>query len=133
MANELNARFAFTKLVVRDLERQAQFYRDVMGYGEGQLIEGQIDGRAIREIIFSGPDGRTELIVLAFQDGPAASPEGVMAGFMTQDLAAFEKRVLAAGGSAHQQIGPLEGAPGNAKLAFYKDPEGFLLEVLQMQ
>ena len=132
MASNLPARFAFPKLVVRDLHKQAQFYRSVIGYGEGQFLTGQIKGRAVEEFIFFGSDGAVELLVMAFVDGgPAPEPGAMISGFYTKDLEAFEARVLAAGGTVHQPIGPMT-APGmEARLAFYADPEGHLLEVIE--
>jgi catechol 2,3-dioxygenase-like lactoylglutathione lyase family enzyme len=131
MAEELAARFGFARLVVRDLQKQAAFYRAVMGYGEGMMIRADIKGRPIEEIIFLGPDGKTELILLAFGDGPPRATDGAMLGFITKDIKAFEARVLAAGGSIFQPIGAMQGADRPAQLAFYADPEGFLLELIE--
>jgi predicted enzyme related to lactoylglutathione lyase len=131
MGNELAARLAFPRLVVRDLERQAQFYRSVIGYGEGQFIRATINGRPVAEIILAAPDGKVELILLRFEDGPAPSPSGVMLGFFTHDLDAFEARLLAAGGQVAQPIGPLETPAGTWRFALYADPEGYWLEVMQ--
>jgi predicted enzyme related to lactoylglutathione lyase len=130
LTHDLSARFAFARLVVRDLQKQAAFYRSVMGYGEGLTIKAEIKGRPIEEIIFIH-DGKTELILLAYADGGEPSSDGAMLGFATPDLEAFEARVLAAGGSVYQAIGPMEGSDKPARLGFYADPEGFLLEVIQ--
>jgi predicted enzyme related to lactoylglutathione lyase len=131
MSTELSARFAFARLVVRDLAKQAAFYRAAFGYGEGLTIRDAINGRAIEEVIFNAPDGKVELILLQFQDGPAPSPTGVMIGFYTQDLDALQARVLAAGGEVAQPIGPLQMPAGPTRFAFFADPEGHLLEVIE--
>jgi hypothetical protein len=44
---------AIPKLVVKDLEAMATFYRAVSSYGDGQRIEDAIAGRPIVEIIFA--------------------------------------------------------------------------------
>jgi predicted enzyme related to lactoylglutathione lyase len=126
-------RFAFLKLVVADLRKEAAFYRSVIGYGEGYRIEGAIAGRPIEEIVLAGPDGEVEMLILAYTDGkgPAPSPSGVITGIYTPDLEAFERRVIAAGGSVAQPIGPIELPTGTSRLAFYADPEGYLLEVIE--
>lgn len=90
---------AFVKLVVTDLEAMAGFYRAVCGYGEGQRLVATIADRPIEEIVFAKPGGGAELVLLVFTDGPAPSPSGVMVAFDTQDLDAFERRVVDAGGS----------------------------------
>jgi predicted enzyme related to lactoylglutathione lyase len=122
------ARFAFLKLVVPNLQEAARFYRAVFGYGEGQFIASTIAGAPMEEIIFSRPEGGTELILLAYTDGPRPEPSGVIAGFSAPDLEAFEARVLAAGGSVVQPIKPL-GAGG--RFAFYADPAGWVMEVIE--
>ncbi|HKR25139.1 MAG TPA: VOC family protein [Phenylobacterium sp.] len=132
MADKLPARFGFPKLVVRDLHKQAAFYRAVVGYGEGQFLTGKINGRAVEEFIFSAPDGKVEMLVMAYVDGgPAPAPGAMICGMFTDDLEAFEARVLAAGGSVFQPIGPMDMPGMTARLAFYADPEGHLLEVIQ--
>jgi len=122
------ARFAFLKLVVPDLQAAARFYRAVFGYGEGQFVASTIAELPMEEIIFAKPEGGTELILLAYPGGPAPSPSGVIAGFATADLEAFQARVLAAGGSVVQAIKPL-GAGG--RFAFFADPAGWVMEVIE--
>ena len=133
MSESRPARYAFPKLVVRDLHREIAFYRAVIGYEGGQFIEGAIAGRPIEEILFFGPENNVELLILAYKDegGPQPDPSGVINGFFTADLDAFEARVLAAGGSVVQPIGPLPMPGSEARLAFYADPEGYLLEVIE--
>ena len=132
MADRLPARFAFPKLVVGDLHKEAAFYRAVIGYGEGQFLTGEIKGRAVEEFIFSGADGAVEMLVMAYVDGgPAPPPGALISGVYTDDLEAFEARVLAAGGTVHQPIGPMATPGMKARLAFYADPEGHLLEVIE--
>ena len=130
MADDLAARFSFARLIVRDLEQQAAFYRSAFGYGEGIRIRAQVDGRPIEELIFLAPDGKVELMLLAFDGGPPPSPTGVHIGFYTHDLDAVQARILAAGGRVAQPIGPLD-VPGMSRFAFYADPEGYWLEILE--
>jgi predicted enzyme related to lactoylglutathione lyase len=122
------ARFAFLKLVVPDLQAAARFYREVFGYGEGQYVASTIAGRPMEEFIFPKPEGGTELILLAYTDGATPSPSGVIAGFATPDLEAFQARILAAGGTVVQEIKPL-GAGG--RFAFFADPAGWVMEVIE--
>jgi predicted enzyme related to lactoylglutathione lyase len=133
MSQPRPARFGFLKLVVRDLQQEARFYRSVVGYCEGLYIEGEIAGRPIEEIFFSGPNGESEMLILAYKDGagPPPSPSGVITGLFTPDIEAFEARVLEAGGRVVQPIGPIDMPGGVSRLAFYADPEGYLLEVIE--
>ena len=133
MSDKRLARYGFPKIVVRDLHKQIAFYRAVIGYEGGQFINGQINGRPLEEIVLFGPDNQVEMLILAYTDGkgPHPDPSGFINGFFTPDLDAFEARVLAAGGSIVQPIGPMEMPGTTTRLAFYADPEGFLLEVIE--
>ncbi len=122
---------AFPKLVVRDLEAMAGFYRAVCGYGEGQRIEDAIAGRPIAEIVFSQPHGGAELVLLTFTGGPPPSPSGVMIAFDTPDLDAFQARVLGAGGSVVEAIKALEFGGNRMRMGIFADIEGYVLEVLE--
>jgi lactoylglutathione lyase len=123
-------RVAFTKLIVRDLAAQAAYYRAVCGFGEGHLVRSEIGGRGMEEILFRNDDGGTDLILLRWLDGPAPTPSGVIPGFYTDDLDAFERRVLENGGAV--VAAPKVLANGNIQIAFYSDPEGYVTEVLQV-
>src|SRR4051812_22688216 len=118
MADTPHAAVAFTKLVVRDLQASAAFYRAVCGYGEGQFVRSQIGGRPMEEIIFRRPEGQAGLIILTYTEGPAPSPSGVITGFNTRDLDAFQARVLAAGGQVVQEIKPLSFGSAQMRYAF---------------
>jgi lactoylglutathione lyase len=121
----------FTKLIVRDLQAEAAFYRAVCGYGEGHYIIAPIAGRDMEEIVFTRPDREVELALLSFKEGPHAPPGSVLAGFYTEDLDAFQARVLANGGAVHQAIGPLRMGAIKTRFAYYTDPEGHLMEVIE--
>lgn len=132
MDSKILTPLAYTKLVVRDLQRQCDFYQSVLGYERGQFVTGKIGGRALEEFMLIGADGKIELMILAYVDGGAApSPSGVITLFFTRDLDAFQARVLAAGGAVHQPIGPLPMGEKTRRLAFFSDPEGYLLEVIE--
>ena len=118
-------------MVVRDLQKQTAFYRAVFGYSEGQFVRDKIARRPFEEIILSGLDGKIELAILQFMEGPDPVPTGSMVGFFTQDLDAFEARILAAGGTVVQAIGPLQMGERSVRFAFYGDPEGHVLEVIE--
>ncbi len=122
---------AFPKLVVRDLDAMATFYRAVCGYGEGQRIEDAIAGQPIVEIVFSKPEGGAELVLITFTEGPPPSPSGVMIVYDTDDLDAFQTRVLAAGGLVIEPIKVLDFGAEPMRMAIFTDIEGYMLEVLE--
>jgi predicted enzyme related to lactoylglutathione lyase len=133
--------FAFTKLIVHDLEKMAAFYRDVYGLHAVNRVRGErIGGDEIDEIMLS-PDPAAQwssLVLLKYVRGEAptnagreASPKGeVILGFTTDDLPALLERVRAAGGRIHA---PTKEMPAlKIRVAFATDPEGHLAELVQM-
>jgi predicted enzyme related to lactoylglutathione lyase len=124
---------AFTKLVVRDLERMAAFYRDAYGLHAVQRVRGERIGREeIDEIMLSAdPAARYGALVLLQYLGRSASPNGeVILGFTTDDLSGLLERVCAAGGAI---AAPLQEMPERRlRVAFASDPEGHLAELVQL-
>ena len=122
--------FAFTKLVVGDLQRSAKFYEEVCGLTEQRRIGAVVGGRTITEIILAGvPPGPAGFILFSYHDS-TTPPEGdSIIGFETDDLEAFVARTLGAGGSVVQNIQSLPEL--SLRFAFLTDPEGHLIEAIQ--
>jgi catechol 2,3-dioxygenase-like lactoylglutathione lyase family enzyme len=126
-----NDHFSFTKLVVGDLEKCADFYKDVCGLTELARVTAEIEGRAIHEIMFHPTaDGASTFVLLTFPDAPKPAGGEVILGFVTPDIEAFVKRTIAAGGRLTQ---PIASQPQHGvKVAFVRDIEGHLIEVVEM-
>jgi predicted enzyme related to lactoylglutathione lyase len=128
-----SASFAFTKLVVHDLEKLAAFYGEVYGLHAVSRLRGESIGREEIDEIMLSPDPQAAFgsFVLLKYPGRAPSPTGeVILGFTTDDLAALLDRVRAAGGSVHA---PIKEMPElGLRVAFATDPEGHLAELVQM-
>jgi len=128
-----DASFGFTKLVVHDLERLADFYHEVYGLHAVKRVRGErIGDEEIDEIMLS-PDPAAmygSLVLLEYLGrGPSPNGESIL-GFTTDDLPALLERVVAAGGSVHA---PMKEMPGlGLRVAFAKDPEGHLAELVQV-
>ena len=121
----------FTKLVVDDLDKVADFYRSVCGLVEEGRGEDEIAGRAIRELYFeSDPPGTGTFTLTNFVDAPTRSKPGVILGFVTEDIDAFVDRAQAAGGRVEQAAHPRP--EYGVKVAFLTDVEGNLLEVVEL-
>jgi lactoylglutathione lyase len=124
---------AFTKLIVQDLEKMAEFYRDAYGLHAVQRVRGERIGREeIDEIMLSAdPKAAYGSLVLLQYLGRGPSPNGeVILGFTTDDLPALLERVRAAGGAV---ASPLQEMPERKlRVAFATDPEGHLAELVQL-
>lgn len=125
--------FAFTKLIVHDLEKMAAFYRDVYGLHAVNRVRGErIGGDEIDEIMLS-PDANAQwssLVLLKYVRGEASPRGEVILGFTTGDLPALLERVRAASGRIHA---PAKEMPAlKLRVAFATDPEGHLAELVQL-
>ncbi len=130
-ARNADAHFSFTKLLVDDLEATHAFYTSVCGLVEQFRYESDIDGRAISEICYAPTSpGGGALALLKFLNGPASGADEVILGFTTENLEAFIARAEAAGGSIAEA--PRDMTDLNMRVAFVKDCEGHLIEVVEM-
>jgi predicted enzyme related to lactoylglutathione lyase len=122
--------FAFTKLVVGDLDRCAAFYEAVAGVKPQARAQSAVAGRPITEIIYEPTSkGGASLVLLVFDDTPTPACGEIIVGFATADAQAFVDRALAAGGTVME---PVRDAPAHSlKVAFVADPDGHLIEVIE--
>ena len=123
--------FGFTKLLVRDLDKVANFYQEVFGLTELARVDSDIAGRAISEIMFHPTaEGTATFVLLKFLDIEAPSADEVIVGFQTDDVARVVERTRAAGGAV---VDPVRSMPEHGvKVAFVKDVEGHLIEVVEL-
>lgn len=123
--------FAFSKTFVRDLDRMAKFYEDVLGLIPFNRHQDKMFGRDIDEITYQASyPGGPALTLISYIDGNAPAAGEAVQGFVAQDLAAVCARAEAAGGSV---VEPIRHIPEfGLSVAFVLDPEGRLNEVIQM-
>jgi predicted enzyme related to lactoylglutathione lyase len=123
--------FAFTKLVVANLEASAAFYTQVFDLQEQRRVKDDIGGRAIEEILFeSTAPGGASFVLLHFADTPEPSAGSVIGGFLTDDVDDVFTRAVAAGATV---VEPAHDAPEHGvRVGFLADPDGHLLEICQM-
>jgi len=134
----------------RDMDRQLAFYRDVAGCSVVASAGTPESGAVFETLGYPGQRGaRTEILTIPGQDrGPfieliqwaevgddkTAAPRDIgMAriGFVTRDVDAEYEALVANGadvlGPPHESdVGPVR-----VRAAFFRDPEGNLLEILQ--
>jgi lactoylglutathione lyase len=131
MASAPKISFNFTKLVVADLDASATFYGKVFGLKEQVRVDAEITGRPIREVIFNPTDeGGPTFVLLAFVDTPKPAEGEIILGFTTTDLEALVDAAARAGAAIADPIRVM--AEMNLKVAFLRDPEGHLIEVVQL-
>jgi lactoylglutathione lyase len=131
MSDSRKTQFSFTKLLVEDLEKTADFYKSVCGLVETGRVDAKIGGRPISEILFAPTEGGTAtLVLLKFLDSPKPTNDEVILGFITDDLDAYVERATTAGGTV---VDPPKSQPEHGvKVAFVTDVEGHLIEVVEL-
>lgn len=123
--------FAFTKLVVADLEAAHAFYTSVFGITELARVTADIGGRGIQEIMYVPTrEGGAQFVLLTFTDLETPRDDEVILGFMTDDIDGVVSRAVAAGGGVVSE--PKDMPEHGVRVAFVKDNEGHLIEVVQL-
>lgn len=121
----------FTKLVVEDMDKMSKFYGAVCGLIEEGRGEDRIGGRPMCEVYFkSDPPGTGTFTLTKFLDVSKPKSEAIILGFIADDIDQFVDKAVAAGSTvveaAHSR--PDHGV----KVAFLTDPEGNLIEVVEL-
>jgi predicted enzyme related to lactoylglutathione lyase len=124
------ASYAFTKLVVRDLDAMTGYYGAVFGLEQIQEVQAEIEGSPIRERILGRDGSYGGLILLQWLEREPV-PEGeVILGFTTSDIVSLFARGEANGGTVREVPAPSDVA-GGIVVGFLADPEGHLAEVVE--
>ena len=123
--------YLFAKTFVHDLDAMATFYEAVFGLIPMQRHQDAMLGREIDEITYQATyQGGPSLTLISYMDSTGPSAGEAVQGFLTPDLAALCERANAAGGTVPDGIRDMPAM--GLKVAFVKDPEGHLNEVVQM-
>lgn len=119
-------RYGFTKIVVDDLESEFGFYTAVLGRVESI----RYDFDALAEIILSSADGTDQsLALLRYEDKAAPTPGSCVLGFHVTGIEDVVRCAEEAGGTVTAR--PKEMPEIDIKVAFARDPEGHVLELVE--
>ncbi len=121
----------FTKLIVQDIDSMSAFYCAVCGFEEEGRGDDQIAGQPIREAYFrSDPPGTGTFTLTKFMDETRPTARALILGFVAENIGQFVDDTQTAGGKLVQAI---ESRPEyDVKVAFVEDPEGNLIEVVEL-
>ena len=125
--------FGFTKIIVDDLDRIAAFYEQAMGFRQFQRVHDSVAGEPMEEIILVHGEGMGQsvpLVVWKWPNRAAPAASDAILGFQTKDVNALVAKVVAAGGSVVDA--PNDKPEHGVRVAFATDPDGRLLELVQM-
>jgi lactoylglutathione lyase len=113
---------------VSDLARSERFYTEALGLSVTHRIE--IPG--VSEVVLAGASGnRIQLARHHEQSGPIEHGNALWKLYLdTDDCEGLYARAIAAGAEAVS--GPQHLAQWNVSVAFIRDPDGYLFEIVQM-
>jgi predicted enzyme related to lactoylglutathione lyase len=121
---------AFAKIVTGNLALLETFYEtafDMRVTGRVSFGEGEA---ALEETILAMGEGKgSPLILIRYPNLPVPAAGELVVGLGVEDVAASVEAAVAAGGTL--VIPPVDATEHGIRLAFVKDPEGHMLELVQ--
>ncbi|MBY8142131.1 lactoylglutathione lyase [Vibrio fluvialis] len=126
-----NNRILHTMLRVGDLDRSIEFYTQVMGM---KLLRKHENAEYKYTLAFLGYGDESEgaVIELTYNWGVESYDMGNAYGHIAigaDDIYATCDAIKAAGGNVTREPGPVKG--GTTHIAFVKDPDGYMVELIQ--
>ncbi|MFB9133576.1 lactoylglutathione lyase [Vibrio sp. AK197] len=126
-----NGRVLHTMLRVGDLDRSVKFYTEVMGM---KLLRTSENKEYEYTLAFVGYSDESEgaVIELTYNWGTSEYDLGNAFGHIAigvDDIYTTCDDIKAAGGNVTREPGPVKG--GTTHIAFVKDPDGYMLELIQ--
>ena len=126
-----NGRILHTMIRVGDLEKSIAFYTEVMGM---QLLRQSENKQYEYTLAFVGYDDESAgaVIELTYNWGTASYDHGNAFGHIAvgvEDVYATCDAIKNAGGNVTREPGPVKG--GTTPIAFVKDPDGYMIELVQ--
>lgn len=132
MTDSVKHGFAFTKLIVSDVDSLFAFYARVFGLTETARVRQGEGPDELDEIIMGAPGGGysvPSLVIQRYPNRPVPAPGEATLGFIVGNVDATVEAALAMGGSVHR---PAQARPEHGvKVAFIKDSDGHLIEVVE--
>lgn len=125
-------RVAYALQPVSDLQRAVDFYTKGLGMQITRTFEAK--ERKFREVNLAFDDkGDSSAIILAHTEGKPVDTKGQVTHLILQvkDIRAAVKSAAAAGGKV-TKAPPDKAGPGGATIALIEDPDGYKIELLQL-
>ena len=126
-----NGRILHTMLRVGDLDKSIQFYTEVMGMTLLRTNENKQYEYTLAFLGY-GDESQGAVIELTYNWGASEDDLGTAFGHIAigvDDIYTTCDAIKAAGGNVTREPGPVKG--GSTHIAFVKDPDGYMIELIQ--
>jgi len=125
-------RLMHTMLRVLDLDKSIAFYTEVLGMTLLRRLEFP-DGRFTLAFLGYGPE-ETHTVLELTHNWDQAEAYAIGSGYghialETPDIYATSEKLKAAGATCTREPGPMK--HGTTHIAFFRDPDGYLIELVQ--
>jgi predicted enzyme related to lactoylglutathione lyase len=118
------------KLIVNDLEKSAAFYSEVLEVSQAMRFTSTMNHRAMDEVMLQSSSGDSiRWCSFKFLDDKVQTHDQMVLVLFTHDIDAFLGRVERCGGRVTERR---EDPEHKARIAFWYDPEGNLVETVQL-
>ncbi|PMH39389.1 lactoylglutathione lyase [Vibrio sp. 10N.286.49.B3] len=126
-------RVLHTMLRVGDLDKSIEFYTNIMGM---ELLRKNENAEYKYTLAFVGygDESQGAVIELTYNWGTDSYEHGNAFGHVAigvDDIYATCDAIKAAGGNVTREAGPVKG--GSTHIAFVKDPDGYMIELIQAE
>jgi catechol 2,3-dioxygenase-like lactoylglutathione lyase family enzyme len=129
----MSGRFSFTKIIVADVDRLFGFYHEVFGLGVISRVR-QGEGESELDEIIMGPAGEgyaaPSLVIQRYPNRPIPARGEATLGFIVSDIGRTIEKAVAAGATIDRPV--RTASEHGIHVAFIKDPDGHLIEIVQM-
>lgn len=127
-----NGRILHTMLRVGDLDKSIKFYTEVMGMSLLRTNENE-EYKYTLAFLGYGDESQGAVIELTYNWGTTEYELGNAYGHIAigvEDIYTTCDAIKAIGGNVTREPGPVKG--GTTHIAFVKDPDGYMIELIQM-
>lgn len=124
--------FAFTKIVVADLEASERFYEKALGLSRAAYIEFGEEFDRLQEVVLAVPgsvSGGANLQLIHYPGRPKPVPGEAVIGFTVADAETSVAAMRAAGGRVTVPVTTI--ADHGVTCAYVADLDGHLIEIIQ--
>ena len=126
--------YAYTQIMVDDVEAMKDFFSSVFGMREIQRISVDFAEPVVEVMMGCGESPTHLLVLIQVLSGPKIVHGESMLGFVTDEFDAVLERAIAHGAKVVKEVGGLADSDeisGMTRIAIFEDPEGHNCQIIE--